>query len=161
MNQCRRSLETVQVVANKNDLTKTVPHRQSEQPVKSSPAEQQTTTLAETHGLTEERVRAPKAGVRQRSGEASRLNTAAGETGIASFFYSESNRDELTAAYSNVPVGTRVRVTNVTNGRTVVVRVTNRGPTVNRARLINVSYRAAAELGFARAGTARVSVVPE
>jgi rare lipoprotein A len=62
---------------------------------------------------------------------------------------------QLTAAHRTLPFGTRVRVTNLDNGRRVVVTVTDRGP-FRRERVIDVSRRAAKDLGFLRAGTARV-----
>lgn len=61
----------------------------------------------------------------------------------------------LTAAHRTLPFGTRVQVTNLDNGRKVVVTVTDRGP-FRRHRVIDVSRRAAKELGFVREGTARV-----
>ena len=61
----------------------------------------------------------------------------------------------LTAAHRTLPFGTRVRVTNTENGRSVVVTITDRGP-FKRGRVIDVSKRAATELGFVRQGTARV-----
>lgn len=63
----------------------------------------------------------------------------------------------LTAAHRTLPFGTRVRVTNLDNGRHVVVTVTDRGP-YRRERVIDVSRRAAKDLGFLREGTARVRV---
>lgn len=63
----------------------------------------------------------------------------------------------LTAAHRSLPFGTRVRVTNLANGRSVVVTVTDRGP-FKRGRIIDVSTRAARRLGFLREGTARVRV---
>jgi rare lipoprotein A len=64
---------------------------------------------------------------------------------------------KLTAAHRTLPFGTRVRVTNLTNGKSVVVTITDRGP-FKHGRVIDVSERAARELGFVRAGTARVRV---
>ena len=61
----------------------------------------------------------------------------------------------LTAAHRTLPFGTRVRVTNLDNGRSVVVTITDRGP-FRRGRVIDVSKRAAIELGFVREGTTRV-----
>ena len=61
----------------------------------------------------------------------------------------------LTAAHRTLPFGTRILVTNLDNGRRVVVTVTDRGP-YRRQRVIDVSKRAAKDLGFLRAGTARV-----
>lgn len=136
-------------------------NRRHEEPVR-SPTAAHPGTRAQTGEIVDRHeAGAGQAGMRQRSHDTSDLNTASGETGIASFYYPGSNRDELTAAYSKVPLGTRVRVTNVANGRSVVVRITNRGPSVTRGRVINVSYRAAEELGFARAGTARVHIASE
>ena len=63
----------------------------------------------------------------------------------------------LTAAHPTLPLPSYVRVTNLTNGRSVVVRVNDRGPFA-RNRLIDVSSRAADMLGFKRSGTAKVRV---
>jgi rare lipoprotein A len=66
----------------------------------------------------------------------------------------------LTAAHPRLPLGSRVRVTNLRNGRSVLVRVNDRGPFI-RGRLIDLSKGAAQQLGFVRQGLAyvRVSVV--
>ena len=64
---------------------------------------------------------------------------------------------ELTAAHQTLPLGTRVMVTSLTNGRAVEVRVNDRGPFAD-GRLIDVSRKAARELGFEEKGTARVRV---
>jgi len=61
----------------------------------------------------------------------------------------------LTAAHRTLPFGTRVQVTNLSNGRSVVVTITDRGPFA-RGRVIDVSRRAARKLDFLRDGTARV-----
>jgi rare lipoprotein A len=63
----------------------------------------------------------------------------------------------LTAAHRTLPFGTRVLVTNVRNGKTVVVRIVDRGP-YGRGRIIDVSRAAALELDMIDSGTARVSV---
>ena len=63
----------------------------------------------------------------------------------------------LTAAHRTLPFGTRVRVTNLGNGRSVVVRINDRGPFVT-GRIIDVSRSAAERLGFTRQGVARVEV---
>ena len=63
----------------------------------------------------------------------------------------------MTAAHRTLPFGTRVRVTNLTNGRSVVVTITDRGPFAP-GRIIDVSKRAARNLDFVRAGTARVRI---
>jgi len=63
----------------------------------------------------------------------------------------------LSAAHKTLPLPTLVRVTNLDNGRAVIVRVNDRGPFV-KERLIDLSYAAAKELGYADKGTARVRV---
>jgi rare lipoprotein A len=65
------------------------------------------------------------------------------------------DRNGLTAAHPALPFGTRLRVTNLENGRSVVVTVTDRGPFVS-GRIVDVSYRAARELDFVREGITRV-----
>jgi len=64
----------------------------------------------------------------------------------------------LTAAHRTLPFGTKVLVTNVRNGKTVVVRITDRGP-YGRGRIIDVSRAAAHVLDMIDSGTAMVSVV--
>jgi rare lipoprotein A len=63
----------------------------------------------------------------------------------------------LTAAHRRLPFNTRVQVTNLANGRSVVVRVNDRGPHT-RSRLIDLSRSAAEELGMVASGTAKVRV---
>ncbi len=63
----------------------------------------------------------------------------------------------LTAAHRTLPFGTRVRVTNLRNDRSVVLTVNDRGPW-RRGRILDVSRRAARELGFLREGTAEVRI---
>ncbi len=63
----------------------------------------------------------------------------------------------LSAAHKTLPLPTLVRVTNLENGRSVIVRVNDRGPFV-KDRLIDLSYAAAKALGYARNGTAHVRV---
>ena len=64
----------------------------------------------------------------------------------------------MTAAHKSLPLPTYVRVTHLGNGRSVVLRVNDRGPFVED-RIIDLSYAAAAKLGMANSGTARVEVV--
>jgi rare lipoprotein A len=61
----------------------------------------------------------------------------------------------LTAAHPVLPFGTRVRVTNLENGRSVTVRINDRGP-YTAGRILDVSWEAARELGMLRSGVARV-----
>ena len=62
-----------------------------------------------------------------------------------------------TAAHPTLPFGTRVYVTNLENGRSVTLRINDRGPFVRR-RIIDVSHHIAELLGFVRQGTTRVRV---
>lgn len=63
----------------------------------------------------------------------------------------------FTAAHRTLPLPSFVEVTNLANGRSLVVRVNDRGP-FKKDRLIDLSYAAAARLGFAEHGTARVEI---
>ena len=63
----------------------------------------------------------------------------------------------FTAAHKTLPLPSFVRVTNLANGKSVVVRVNDRGP-FHAGRIIDLSYAAATKLGFTRQGTARVEV---
>ena len=67
------------------------------------------------------------------------------------------NPGELTAAHRTLPFGSLVRVTNTSNGDSVVVRINDRGP-FSHGRVIDVSHAAAREIGMHRSGTARVSM---
>ncbi len=68
------------------------------------------------------------------------------------------NMHGMTAAHKILPLGTRVMVINPKNGRSVIVRVNDRGPFVGE-RIIDLSYEAATRLGIAMGGTGRVVVV--
>jgi rare lipoprotein A len=63
----------------------------------------------------------------------------------------------MTAAHPTLPIPSYARVTHLRNGRSVVVRVNDRGPFLN-GRLIDLSYAAAVRLGYANAGSAEVEV---
>lgn len=88
------------------------------------------------------------------------------ESGIASFygpgFHGRTtangetyDQEKLTAAHPTLDFGSRVRVTNLSNGESVVVRITDRGPYV-RGRVIDLSVGAARELRFVERGVTRV-----
>jgi rare lipoprotein A len=62
---------------------------------------------------------------------------------------------DLTAAHPTLPLGTFVKVTNLKNGRSVVLRINDRGPVIE-GRIIDVSYNAARVLGFKAQGLERV-----
>ena len=64
---------------------------------------------------------------------------------------------DFTAAHRSLPFGTRVRVTDISSGRSVVVRINDRGPW-DKGRLIDISRAAANEIGLARRGRGTVSL---
>lgn len=66
-----------------------------------------------------------------------------------------SNPGALTAAHRSLPFGTKVKVENLKNGRSVVVRINDRGPFVG-GRIIDLTKAAARSLGFVSSGIARV-----
>jgi len=69
------------------------------------------------------------------------------------------NQHEMTAAHRSLPLGTRVRVTNLSNGKSVVVRINDRGPYGrDRSRIIDLSKAAARRLDFMDSGWTRVKV---
>jgi rare lipoprotein A len=65
------------------------------------------------------------------------------------------NAAKLTAAHRSLPFGTKVLVTNKRNGKSVVVRINDRGPFI-RGRVIDVSKAAAKDIGMVSSGTAQV-----
>lgn len=90
------------------------------------------------------------------------------QTGKASFYAKKFSgrktasgerlhHDSLTCAHRTYPFGTQLKVTNPANGKTVIVRVTDRGPYV-KGRIIDLSVRAARELGIISQGIAPVIV---
>jgi rare lipoprotein A len=93
---------------------------------------------------------------------------AEGQSGVASVYSTESgsrtasgvrlNPGAMTAAHRSLPFGSKVRVTNRRNGRSVVVTVNDRGPFV-RGRIIDVTPAAAQALGFS--GLTQVTVQRE
>jgi rare lipoprotein A (peptidoglycan hydrolase) len=64
---------------------------------------------------------------------------------------------DFTAAHRTLPMGTRVRVTNLSNGRSAVVTVNDRGPSI-RGRVVDLSYAAARRVGLIGPGTAPVQL---
>lgn len=90
------------------------------------------------------------------------------EIGLASYYHSKFhgrktasgevyNENNYTAAHKTLALGTTVLVTNLNNGRTVTVRVNDRGP-FSGVRILDLSKRAAKELGMLKAGVVRVKV---
>jgi rare lipoprotein A len=97
---------------------------------------------------------------------------APAQSGVASYYHGEFhgrrtasgeklNQNALTAAHRTLPFGTLVRVINLRNLRSVVLRITDRGPMVKN-RVIDVTQRAARELGFLALGMTwvKVEIVP-
>jgi len=68
------------------------------------------------------------------------------------------DKRQLTAAHRTLPMGTRVRVTNTRNGRSVEVRINDRGPYGNHSRIIDLSEAAARQLDMIAAGVVPVIV---
>lgn len=100
----------------------------------------------------------------------SQKQTAAATTGQASYYASKFHgrrtangerfdNGKLTAAHRTLPFGTRVRVTNLNNGRSVTVRVNDRGPFV-KGRVIDLSVAAARRIDMVRAGVVPVRIEP-
>jgi rare lipoprotein A len=91
--------------------------------------------------------------------------TRIASNGVASFYTEGSqtasgekfNTMEMTAAHPTLPFGTRLRVTDVKSGRSVTVRVNDRGPYV-QGRVVDVSYSAANALGMIGKGVANVKL---
>ncbi|MBN2188039.1 MAG: septal ring lytic transglycosylase RlpA family protein [Chitinispirillaceae bacterium] len=90
------------------------------------------------------------------------------QTGIASYYAKDfhgratANGEKfdmyaLTAAHRTLPFNTRVKVTNLSNGREVTVRINDRGPYV-KDRIIDLSFAAAEKIGLIVSGTAKVKI---
>ncbi|HCO07456.1 MAG TPA: septal ring lytic transglycosylase RlpA family lipoprotein [Acinetobacter ursingii] len=104
-----------------------------------------------------------------------KLNTVASntvrkftQTGVASWYGRQFHgrktasgdtfdMNELTAAHRSLPLNCYIRVTNKDNGKSVVVKVNDRGP-FHGNRVLDLSYRAAKRIGITSAGTAKVSI---
>jgi rare lipoprotein A len=105
---------------------------------------------------------------RHAAASAKRASTASyggGSHGIASYYWqgqqtasgARFNPSAMTAAHRTLPFGTRVRVTNKRNGRSVVVTINDRGPFI-KGRIIDLSRGAAGVIGMTGSGVAPVSV---
>ncbi len=90
------------------------------------------------------------------------------QTGYASYYADEFHgrrtacgeiydRNGYTAAHRSLPCGTIVKVVNLENGKSVVVRINDRGPFV-RGRIIDLSYAAAKKIGMIRKGVVKVRI---
>lgn len=101
-------------------------------------------------------------------GSSAYVRPTGAQTGMASYYGKEFNGRrtasgeiydmyDMTAAHRSLPFGTRVRATNLGNGRSVVVRINDRGPWA-RGRILDLSYAAAQKLGMIGPGQARVKI---
>ncbi len=101
---------------------------------------------------------------------ATQARTGAGHTqkGMASYYHDSLNgrktasgqrynKNRLSAAHKTLPLGTRIRVTDTRTGRSIVVKVNDRGPFV-KGRIVDLSREAASELGIIKKGTANVEL---
>jgi rare lipoprotein A len=90
------------------------------------------------------------------------------ETGIASYYHDSLHgnrtasgqiydKGKMSAAHKSLPLGSRVRVTDTRTGKSIVVRVNDRGPFIE-GRIIDLSRRAAQKLGIIRRGITPVKV---
>ena len=99
---------------------------------------------------------------------ASRSVSKSSETGVASYYADKYHgrktasgerfdMNALTAAHKTLPFGTKVKVTNLENGKSVIVRITDRGPFV-KGRVIDLSLAAAKKIDMVKAGVAKVQL---
>ncbi|HVY59764.1 MAG TPA: septal ring lytic transglycosylase RlpA family protein [Xanthobacteraceae bacterium] len=101
------------------------------------------------------------------AGHKARSTGSSAMTGVASVYAYKGEKTAngeraspggLTAAHKTLPFGTRVRVTNEKNGRSVVVRINDRGPYV-RGRVIDLTPAGARRLGFSGLAPVRLQIV--
>jgi rare lipoprotein A len=116
------------------------------------------------------RVKAKRAVAGKPKARSIKAETGTGQLGYASWYGGERHgktmasgarfdKNEFTAAHRTLPLHSKARVTNVANGRSVTVQITDRGPS-RKGRLIDLSQSAAEELGMRHSGVARVRVEP-
>ena len=91
-------------------------------------------------------------------GYATYYGTSAGQDGGPTASGETFHKEAMTAAHRTLPMGTMVRVTDTQNGRSVVVRINDRGPFGNHSRIIDLSVAAARKLGIIDAGVAPVTI---
>jgi len=92
----------------------------------------------------------------------------AAEKGIASYYSdvfqgkktasgSTYDRNKLTAAHKKLPFGTKVKITNLKNNKSVIVTITDRGP-YSKKRMVDLSYAAAKEINLIKSGISKVKL---
>ena len=90
------------------------------------------------------------------------------QIGIASYYGSKFHKKrtangeifnmyQVSAAHKTLPLGTKVRVINLKNGKSLTMRINDRGPFA-KGRIIDLSYKAAQKLGFVNQGTTKVRI---
>ena len=90
------------------------------------------------------------------------------QIGVASYYGSKFHKKrtangeifnmyKVSAAHKTLPLGTKVRVINLKNGRSLTMTINDRGPYV-KGRVIDLSYKAAQKLGFVNQGTTKVRI---
>ena len=90
------------------------------------------------------------------------------QIGIASYYGSKFHKKrtangeifnmyKVSAAHKTLPLGTKVRVINLKNGKSLTMRINDRGPFA-KGRIIDLSYKAAQKLGFVNQGTTKVRI---
>jgi rare lipoprotein A len=151
------SITQVQQTAKKTEVIKqqstepTVkkPEVSNQQPIAKKPqATKQQATVKKPQQNTNSKVKSTTNGTASYYSYGDSTRTATGE---------RFNPRDLTAAHRTLPFGTKVRVTNNWNGRSVIVRINDRGPFI-RGRIIDVSLGAAQRLGMISSGVASVKV---
>ncbi len=90
------------------------------------------------------------------------------QIGIASYYGKEFHRKltangqrfnmyKVSAAHKTLPLGTRAKVTNLNNGKSIRLTINDRGP-FKKGRILDLSYKAAQKLGFVNEGTTKVRI---
>jgi rare lipoprotein A len=139
-----------------------LPEKKTEAPKAHVPAEHKQASLAPSETKPELQKK-PEVAVR--SVETEQLRVTSTQSGMASYYWegqmtasgARFNPQALTAAHRTLPFGTKVRVTNKRNGKSVVVTINDRGPFI-RGRIIDLSSAAAGVIGMKGAGVASVTV---
>jgi rare lipoprotein A len=114
---------------------------------------------------TSDKTKPPAASAPKPGSPSGKMRT---ETGVASYYHDKftgratANGEkyqpqQLTAAHRTLPFGTQVKVTNLSNGKTVTVRINDRGPHT-KGRILDLSKKAAQNLDMMRSGTAKVKL---
>ena len=99
------------------------------------------------------------------TGSVSLASQAQAQSGMASYYWQPQkvacggrfNPNAMTAAHKTLPCGSKVRVTNNRNGKSVVVTINDRGPFI-KGRIIDVSLAAARQLGMTGSGVVSVTI---